>query len=59
MREKIYYLMMMIAPEIYCKYININKKGETVIYVRALNAIYGTTKAALYLILVQYGGING
>ena len=34
------------APEIYRKHITINRKGETVMYVRALNAIYGIMKAA-------------
>ena len=35
------------APEIYRKHITINRKGETVLYVRSLNAIYGIMKAAL------------
>ena len=35
------------APEIYRKPITINRKGETVLYVRALNEIYGIMKAAL------------
>ena len=39
--------MIKTAPEIYCKYITINRKGETVLYVRALNAIYGIMKSAL------------
>jgi hypothetical protein len=40
-------LMVKTAPEIYRKYVTVNKKGETVLYVRALNAIYGIMKAAL------------
>ena len=42
-------LLIKTAPEIYHKNITINRKGETVIYVRALNAIYGIMKAALLL----------
>ena len=37
----------MKAPEIYCKYITMNKKGETVICVQAFKATYGITKAEL------------
>ena len=47
MRGNIYYLLMMIAPEIYLKYITFKNKGETVIYVKALNAIYEIMKASL------------
>ena len=38
---------MITAPEIYPKYITVNKIGETVIYVEALNDIYGIIKLAL------------
>ena len=41
--------MIKTAPEIYRKHITINRKGETVLYVRALNEIYGIMKAALLL----------
>ena len=34
-------LLVMVEPEIYSKYVTINSKGEKVLYVRALNAIYG------------------
>ena len=40
-------LMVKVAPEIYTKYVIINPKGETVLYVRLLNALYGIMKAAL------------
>ena len=40
-------LMVATAPEIYRKYVTVNMKGELVIYVEALNALYGITKAAL------------
>ena len=40
-------LLIKTAREIYRKHITINRKGETVLYVRALNAIYGIMKAAL------------
>ena len=40
---------MIIAtdPEIYKKYVSVNRKGELVLYVEALNALYGIVKAAL------------
>ena len=40
-------LLIKTAPEIYRKHITINRKGETVLYVRELNSIYGIMKAAL------------
>ena len=43
-------LMVDTAPEIYKKYVSVNRKGELVLYVEALNAIYGIIKAALLLI---------
>ena len=49
MREKISEIVTMIAPEIHHKYIHINKKVETVIYVKALNTIFGMIKAALLI----------
>jgi hypothetical protein len=49
LRGKLTELMVKIAPEIYTKYVIINSKGETVLYVRLyiLNALYGIMKAAL------------
>ena len=47
LRGKLADCLIKTAPEIYCKHITINRKGETVLYVRALNAIYGIMKAAL------------
>ena len=47
LRGKLADLLIKMAPEIYCKHITINRKGETVLYVRALNAIYSNMKAAL------------
>ena len=41
LRGKLADLLIKTAPEIYHKHITINRKGETVLYVRALNAIYG------------------
>jgi hypothetical protein len=40
-------LMVKVAPEVYRKYVFVNKKGETVLYVKLLNALYGVLKAAL------------
>jgi hypothetical protein len=47
LRGKLVELMVKVAPEIYTKYVIINSKGETVLYVRLLNALYGIMKAAL------------
>ena len=47
LRGKLAELMVKVAPEIYSKYVIINNKGETVLYLRMLNAIYGILKAAL------------
>ena len=47
LRGKLAELMVQVAPEIYRKYIIINKKGQTVLYVRLLNVLYGILKGAL------------
>ena len=39
--------MVETAPDIYKKYITVNRKGELVLYVEALNALYSIMKAAL------------
>ena len=49
MRGELSELLMMTYPSIYRKWITVNKKGETVLYIKSLNAIYGITKAALLL----------
>ena len=43
--------MVATAPEIYKKYVSINRKGKLVLYVEALNALYGIMKAALLFYL--------
>jgi hypothetical protein len=47
LRGKLAELMVKVAPKIYFKYVIINRKGEKVLYVRLLNALYGIMKAAL------------
>jgi hypothetical protein len=47
LRGKLAELMVKVAPEIYTKYVIISSKGETVLYVRLLNDLYGIMKAAL------------
>ena len=47
LRGKLAELMVKVAPEIYSKYVIINSKGQKVLYVRLLNALYGIMKAAL------------
>ena len=39
--------MVATAPDIYNKYVTVNRKGEIVLYMEALNALYGIMKAAL------------
>ena len=46
LRGKLAEIMVMMAPEIYTKYIVV-EKGTPVLYVELLNALYGTLKAAL------------
>ena len=40
-------LMVKVAPEIYSKYVSVDSKGELVLYVHLLNALYRIMKAAL------------
>ena len=47
LRGKLADILIKKAPEIYPKQITINKNGETVLYVIALNAIYSIMKTAL------------
>ena len=47
LRGKLAELMVATAPEIYKKYVSVNHKGELVIYVESLNALYSIMKAAL------------
>ena len=47
LRRKLANILIKTAPEIYRKHITNNRKGETVLYVRALNVIYGIMKNAL------------
>jgi hypothetical protein len=39
--------MVKVAPEVNRKYLFVNKKGEIVLYVKLLNALYGILKAVL------------
>ena len=47
MRRKLAELLVKVAPKIYTKYITINLKGETVLYVKLLKALKGIMNAAL------------
>ena len=51
LRGKLAELMVATALEIYKKYVSVNHKGELVLYVEALNALYGIMKAALLFYL--------
>ena len=44
-------LMVATAPEIYQRYVSMNRKGELVLYVEALNALYGIMKTTLLFYL--------
>ena len=50
--------MVSNAPEIYKKHISVNRKGELVLYVEALNALYGIMKAELLFYLKFVKNIN-
>ena len=51
LRGKLAELMVATASEIYKKYVSVNRKGELVLYVEALNDLYGIMKAALLFYL--------
>ena len=40
--------MVSLAPEVYGPYVTTNKKGQQVLIVECLNAVYGTMVAALF-----------
>jgi hypothetical protein len=40
-------LMVKVAPKIYCKFITVNAKGKSVLYVQLEKAVYGMMKSAL------------
>ena len=39
-------IIMKTYPDIYCKYVTVKEKGENMLYIKALNAIYVIMKAA-------------
>jgi len=47
LRGKLAELLVKLAPEMYRKYIHLDNRGQTVLYVKVLNALYGMLKAAL------------
>ena len=51
LRGRLAELMAATAPEIYKKYITIDRKGNKALYVRTLNKMYGIMKAALLFYL--------
>lgn len=51
LRGKLAELLVKVAPKIYTKYVTVNAKGETILYVKLLNALYGIMKAALLFYL--------
>ncbi len=40
-------MMMQIAPQVYRKYVTINKKGMPILYVKLKKALYGLMRASL------------
>jgi len=40
-------LLVQVAPEIYSKFVTINKSGQTILFVKLKNALYGLMHAAL------------
>ena len=51
LRVKLAEMMVATTPEIYKKYVSVNRKGYLVLYVEALNALYGIIKVALLFYL--------
>ena len=47
LRGRLAELLIKSAPDVYGPFARTNSKGETVLYVRLLNALYGIMKAAL------------
>ena len=45
--------MVATSPDIYKKYVTVNRKGELVLYVEALNALYGIMKVA-FLFYIKF-----
>ena len=54
LRGKLAELMVATVPEIYKKYVSVNRKVELVLYVEAINSMYGIMKAAL-LFYLKFG----
>ena len=50
-RGKLAKRMVATAPEVYKKYVSVNRKGELVLYMGDLNALYGIMKAVLLFYL--------
>ena len=50
--------MVATAPEIYKKYVTVNRKGELVLYVEALKSLYGIMKAALLLYIKFFANLQ-
>ena len=47
LRGRIEDILCEIAPEVYLPYVTVNKKGEKILIVQCLNALYGTMVASL------------
>ena len=58
LRGKLAELLVKVAPKIYTKFVTINRKGQTVLYVKLLNALYGIMKAALLFYLRFVGDLE-
>ena len=58
LRGKLAELMVATAPEIYKKYVSVKLKGELVLYVEALNALYGIMKAALHAWTIRLSTVH-
>ena len=40
-------MMVQIAPQVYCKYVTVDKKGARILYVKLQKALYGLMRASL------------
>ena len=47
LRGRVVDILCKIAPDVYTRYVTVNKKGEKTLIVQCMNALYGTMVASL------------
>ncbi len=43
-------MMIQIAPQVYRKYVSVNKKGTPILYMKLKKVLYGLMRASLFFI---------